>query len=138
MKKLFILCSILMLSLFLPCKVQADEGEPIDEFVYLTKCVQAEAGNQDFRGKRLVAAVILNRVASEKFPNSIVEVINAPRQFAVVANKSINTVEVDQETINACRMELAHRSDTDILYFNNSSQVSGKFCYKYGGHWFGR
>ena len=134
-KKMIILMT--MLSMIFACKVQAVEIEDA-EFVYLTRCVQAEAGNQDFYGKRLVAAVILNRVDDERFPNTITEVINAPKQFAVVRNKIIDTVEVDQETVDACRMELISRVDKDVLYFNNTSKVGGKFCYKYGNHWFGK
>lgn len=112
--------------------------QKISEFEYLTKCVQAEAGNQGLYGKRLVAAVILNRVESDKFPNTIEEVINAPHQFAVVSNGSIEKVEVDEETETACRIELKHRCNEEVLYFNNSSDVSGKYCYKYKDHWFGK
>lgn len=123
------------------------KAEPVIETEYdtlvadidlLERCVQAEAGNQGLTGKRLVAAVILNRVESEKFPNTISEVINAPGQFAVVWNKSIDKVEVDDETRVACRTELKHRCNSEILYFNNSPNVSGKYCYKYKDHWFGK
>lgn len=104
----------------------------------LERCVQAEAGNQGLMGKRLVTAVILNRVNSEKFPNTISDVINAPGQFSVVWNGRINQVEVDDETAVACRIELKHRCNEEVLYFNNSPEVSGKFAFKYGGHWFGK
>ena len=114
------------------------KGEPLNEFDYFTRCVQAEAGNQDFTGKRLVAAVILNRVADERFPDTITDVINAPHQFSVVSNGSINSVDVDSETIRACWLEMNMRSDTEICYFNNSRSVSGKFCYKWGKHYFAK
>lgn len=123
------------------------KAEPVIEVEYdtlvsdldlLERCVQAEAGNQGLTGKRLVAAVILNRVESEKFPNTIPDVINEPGQFAVVWNKSIERVEVDDETRVACRTELKHRCRSDVLYFNNSAEVSGRFCYKYKDHWFGK
>ena len=131
-----VIIATIFMSLIFTCKVQATEVE-FAEFVYLTKCVQAEAGNQDFEGKRLVAAVILNRVEDSRFPNTITEVINAPKQFAVVRNKTINKVIVDQETIDACMIEVIERSNKDIVYFNNSSKVGGKFCFKHGKHWFG-
>lgn len=117
------------------CTLTQDDEE---EIALLMKCVQAEAGNQGFRGKRLVAAVVLNRVASEKFPNTINEVVYQKGQFAVAWNGALNKAEVDEETMLACRIELAHRSNEEILYFNNSPQVSGKFAFKYGGHWFGK
>ena len=132
MRKGFLVISAL---LFLACprNVRAD-----DEFEYLTKCVQAEAGIEDLKGKRLVAAVILNRVEDERFPDTITEVIDAPKQFAVVANGTINEVEADDETILACQLEMQKRTDEEIFYFNNSPKISGKFCYKWGKHYFGK
>lgn len=41
----------------------------------LQRIVQAEAGNEDIMGKLLVANVVLNRYRSEKFPDSIEEVV---------------------------------------------------------------
>lgn len=136
MKK-YVVILLCIISSFLFC-VPVGATEEVDEFEYLTKCVQAEAGNQDIYGKRLVAAVILNRVESDKFPNTITEVINSPHQFAVVSNGSINKVEVDNDTLVACRIELTHRCRDDVLYFNNCPEVSGKYCYQWKGHWFGK
>ena len=41
----------------------------------------SEALNQDVEGKALVMLTILNRVNSDKFPNSIEEVVLAQNQF---------------------------------------------------------
>ena len=41
----------------------------------LQRIVQAEAGNEDIMGKLLVANVVLNRYRSEKFPDSIEEIV---------------------------------------------------------------
>ena len=58
------------------------------EMALIAQLVQAEAGNQDLKGKRLVADVVLNRVDSEKFPNTIEEVIfqKEPVQFSVTVS----------------------------------------------------
>lgn len=130
-----ILLVTMVLALAVPHKVLAAET---DEFDYLTRCVEAEAGNQDLKGKRLIAAVILNRVEDERFPDTITDVINSPKQFAVVANGRIDEVEVNDETVKACKLEMKDRSDDKIIYFNNSSKVGGKYCYKYGKHYFGK
>ena len=102
-----------------------------DELTYMAKCVQAEAGNQDLLGKRLVVDVILNRLESEKYPNTIKGVINAPGQFTVVSSGTINKAIPDEDTIKAIEMELNQKVHDDIYGFNTSS---GKF--KYGDHWF--
>lgn len=45
------------------------------ELKYLTCIIQAEAGNQPYKGKVAVGNVVLNRVDSDRFPNSIKGVI---------------------------------------------------------------
>ena len=57
------------------------EEEYWDSLELLALCVEAEAGNQTLEGKRLVAAVVLNRVASGSFANSISGVIYESGQF---------------------------------------------------------
>jgi len=43
--------------------------------------IQCEAGNQEFEGQVAVGAVIMNRVKSPSYPNTIAEVIYQPNQF---------------------------------------------------------
>ena len=50
----------------------------------LAKVTYAEAGNQTLEQQLAVAAVILNRVESESFPNTIQEVISQKGQFSSV------------------------------------------------------
>jgi len=51
----------------------------------LATIIWCEAGNQSRTGKVAVGAVVLNRVRSAKFPNTIKEVIYQNRQFTPVA-----------------------------------------------------
>ena len=67
----------------------------------LERIVEAEAGDQDSVGKRLVANVILNRVKSSKFPSTIKEVVFAPRQFSPVSDGRYYTVTVSEDTKKA-------------------------------------
>lgn len=53
----------------------------IDEAQELLKIAYAEAGNQGEDGQWLVMSVIINRVNSSEFPNTIHEVIYQPGQF---------------------------------------------------------
>ncbi|MFV8828397.1 cell wall hydrolase [Alkalihalobacterium sp. APHAB7] len=55
----------------------------------MAQCVYAEARGEPYVGMVAVAAVILNRVNSEDFPNTISEVIYEPRAFEPVANGEI-------------------------------------------------
>ena len=140
MKKGVILGVILsvLLAMNTPVSVEAKEKKiEYNEIELLERVVEAEAGNQGLYGKRLVTAVIYNRVDSEKFPNSIYDVLVSPHQFSTVWNGAIDKVEITDETRMAVILEMEHRSDDEILYFN-CGPCSGKFAYKYKGHNFGK
>lgn len=93
-----------------------------EDYEALLKIVQAEAGNQDEEGKMLVAGVVLNRVDSPKFPNSVVKVVKQQKdgvyQFSPVASGSYDRVKVTQETIDAVERVLEGEDLTQgALYF---------------------
>lgn len=88
-----------------------------EEFDYLCRCVEAEAGDQPYKGKCYVVDCILNRVDSNDFPNDVISVINQRKQFEVVSNGRIWKVEVTEETRQAVREELKNRKDYEMLYF---------------------
>ncbi len=56
----------------------------------LSKLVYAEARGESYKGQVAVAAVVLNRVASASFPNTISGVIYQSGAFSCVSNGSIN------------------------------------------------
>lgn len=99
----------------------------------LYSLVQAEAGNQDLDGCRLVADVVLNRIDSDRFPNELEDVIYAPGQFSVVRNGRMAAAKSSDKVIKAVDMELSgERLNTDVLYFNNKPNGGWKF----GDHYF--
>ncbi len=80
-----------------------------NEVTLLAALIQAEGGNQPYDGQVAIGAVVMNRVKSGGYPNSIAEVIYAPGQFGVVSNGSIarylggpkaSCVQAAQEAIN--------------------------------------
>lgn len=56
----------------------------------LAKCVYAEARGEPYTGQVAVAAVVLNRVRSASFPNTIAGVIYQPYAFTAVDDGQIN------------------------------------------------
>lgn len=56
----------------------------------LAKCVYAEARGEPYTGQVAVAAVIINRVKSPSFPNTISGVIYQPYAFTAVSDGQIN------------------------------------------------
>lgn len=123
-----------------------DEEVVCDDYVgedleLLAALIHAEAGNQDMTGKRLVADVVLNRVASPKFPNSIEEVIYDPNQFSPVRDGSLARAlngGTTADDIEAARLALIEgRIDTEILYFTAGGYGRyGTPAYQHGSHYF--
>jgi N-acetylmuramoyl-L-alanine amidase len=96
---------------------------PEDEFVgsdleLLSKIVYLEAGNQSDDGMLAVANVILNRVESDEFPDTVYEVIYQPKQFQPVG-KMDNIEYIPPECIQAAMQALDGISNTEALYFMN-------------------
>lgn len=58
------------------------EEEYYDSLELLALCVEAEAGNQDLTGKRMVVDVVLNRVDAPDWPDTIEGVITQPYAFS--------------------------------------------------------
>lgn len=97
-----------------------------EDYNVLLRIVQAEAGICDEKGKILVANVIINRVKSKKFPNSIKKVVYAPRQFSPVSNGSINRVNVTDETVACVNRALAGEDYSQgALFFMNRKRSGG-------------
>ena len=91
-----------------------------EDYQVLLRIVQAEAGICDPKGKILVADVIINRVLSGKFPDSVKTVVYQPSQFQPVSNGTINTVKVTAETIECVDRALAGEDYSNgALYFMN-------------------
>ena len=91
-----------------------------DDYQVLLRIVQAEAGVCDEKGKILVANVVLNRVKSQEFPDSVRSVVYEPSQFSPVSDGSINSVKVTEETKECVNLALEGEDYSDgALYFMN-------------------
>ena len=78
----------------------ASQGE--SEIYLLARLVHGEARGEPYVGKVAVAAVVLNRVRSASFPNTISGVIYQSGAFDCVADGQINLTP-DSESIRAAR-----------------------------------
>lgn len=64
----------------------------VSDVTLLAALIQAEAGNQPYEGKLAVGAVVMNRVRSGGYPNTIVGVITAPGQFPPATNGTVAAI----------------------------------------------
>ena len=80
-----------------------------------------------YKGKVAVAAVVLNRVKSSSFPNSISGVIYQKGAFSAVSDGQIN-LSPDNESIKAARDAMNGWDPTGgCLYYYNPKKTSNKW-----------
>lgn len=120
-------------------KLEMDSG---DEYI-LKKIAMAEAEDEGIKGKALVMRVVLNRVKSKGFPDSISEVVFQERQFSPISNGRYERVEPDKECQKALKwiQNAAWDESRGALYFESKSASNWhrdnlQFLFKYGGHYF--
>ena len=93
----------------------------------LSKLVYAEARGESYKGQVAVAAVVLNRVASASFPNTISGVVYQSGAFSCVSNGSINNTP-DATAIRAARDALNGWDPTGgCLYYYNPRATSDQW-----------
>ena len=89
------------------------------ETYLLGRLVHGEARGEPYVGKVAVAAVVLNRVRSASFPNTIAGVIYQSGAFDAVADGQINLTP-DEDSLRAARDALAGWDPTGgCLYYYN-------------------
>lgn len=95
------------------------------DMALLAKCVHAEARGESYVGQVAVAAVILNRVKSPKFPNTISGVIYQPYAFTCVNDGQIN-LSPNQSAYNAAQDAMNGWDPTygAIYYYNPKTATS--------------
>jgi N-acetylmuramoyl-L-alanine amidase len=115
-------------------------GYSASDLDLLAAIVYAEAGDQDFTGQRLVADVVLNRVHSPAWPNSVSEVIYQPYQFSPVLDGGLGRAwgNVTESCYEAARLALqGDHINTEVIYFSMYGCSNGIFAFQHGCHCFG-
>ena len=92
----------------------------------LSKVVYSEARGEPYKGQVAVAAVVLNRMASSKFPNTMAGVVYQSGAFTAVADGQIN-LEPDATARKAAQDAINGWDPTSgcLYYFNPNTATSG-------------
>lgn len=120
----------------------------------MANIIFCEAGNQSYAGKKAVGIVVMNRVRSHKFPNTITKVIYQKSQFGPASNGSLNRaftqydkgnftsaahlqcIEAAKETLEGSTIVKLNGTDVEMkTYLFFSGYVSGARL-QIGGHQF--
>ena len=102
--------------------VSAEKFYNGDDLYWLSRIINAEAGNEPLYGKIAVGSVVMNRVSSSMFPQSIYGVIfdmSSGVQFTPAANGTVYNTP-NEESVIAAKLCLEGASVSDsILFFMN-------------------
>lgn len=95
----------------------------------LAALVYCEAGNQCYEGKLAVASVVMNRVRSEAYPDTIAGVIYASGQFSPAGNGKVERrveLGVNDECIQAAREAISGVSNVGTMtHFRRAGNHEG-------------
>jgi N-acetylmuramoyl-L-alanine amidase len=95
----------------------------------LAKCIYAEARGESYTGQVAVGAVILNRVASSQFPNTISGVIYQKGAFTAVSDGQINLTP-NNTAMNAAQDALNGWDPTyGCLYYYNPAVATSSWIF---------
>ncbi|MFZ5645157.1 MAG: cell wall hydrolase [Bacillota bacterium] len=101
-----------------------------DDRNLLARVIEGEAADEPMKGKVAVGAVVMNRVESEKFPDSISQVVYQPLAFEAVSNGQYNR-PLTRESLEAADMALEGKDPTGgALYYWNPAKAKSKWVWQ--------
>lgn len=104
-------------------------GQQSNDLYILAKCIYAEARGEVYVGKVAVGAVVLNRVASPDFPNTIYGVVYQPWAFTSVSDGQMN-LEPDDTAYQAAQDALNGWDPTyGCLYYYNPAVATSSWIF---------
>ncbi len=108
-----------------PSSSSSSGGYSSSDLYLLARCVYGESRGEPYVGQVAVAAVVLNRVKSAAFPNSISGVIYQPYAFTCVSDGQLY-LEPDQSAYNAARDAMNGWDPTNgcLYYYNPATATS--------------
>jgi len=112
------------------------------ELDLIARTVYAEAAGEPYEGKVAVAAVILNRVRSAEFPDTVAGVVYEPWQFSCVGNWMFNSVPSRESYLAALDALNGWDPTNGALYYWNYHIVTNSWLWAkptaavIGNHWF--
>lgn len=109
---------------------QGSQGVATNSDTYLlARCIYGEARGESYTGQVAVGAVVLNRVKSPDFPNTISGVIYQKHAFTAVSDGQINLTP-DQTAINAAKDALNGWDPTGgCLYYYNPVTATSEWIF---------
>jgi len=122
------------------------QSSKVSDEQLIARAINGEARGEPYEGQVAVGAVILNRVASPNFPNTVAGVIYQPGAFTAVSDGQINIpIDPDSTVVKAARDAMNGWDPTGgALYYWNPKTATSKWIWSrkvlkvIGKHYFGK
>lgn len=128
---LLILTLVILMILIIQIKPKnvtaASNSNSTSDVQLLARAINGEARGEPYEGQVAVGAVILNRVKSPKFPNTIAGVIYEPGAFTAVSDGQINVAISESSTVVKAARDALNGWDPSggaIYYFNPATATN--------------
>lgn len=90
------------------------------EIQIIAMITMAEAEDEPEYGKRLVIDTILNRVDSERFPDTIIDVATQPHQYTSMNSDRMSRCYVRDDIYQLVIEEFESRTNYDVIFFTSN------------------
>ena len=114
-------------NLFTEKSVAASDSGTTSDVQLLARAINGEARGEPYEGQVAVGAVILNRVKSSQFPNTIAGVIYQSGAFTAVSDGQINQPIAEGSTVYKAAQDAKNGWDPTggcIYYFNPATATN--------------
>ena len=99
----------------LTCGAEFYNAKDVD---LIARTIAREAGNQSFTGKMALGNLIMNRVRSSRFPNSVYGVLYQKNQFTVVNTSAWQNCRPSSDCVIAAKLAIEGLSITTGTFYN--------------------
>lgn len=114
------------------CDVKPFTEQEWVDICYISRTVEAEAGNQSELGKRLVTDTVLNRLNNGSFGEDVKSIVEAENQYAKGVTASENTIRIVME-------EYRKQTNTEVLHFRTDHfHYWATDLFQVGDHYFSK
>lgn len=112
-------------------KKKAKKKYTASELRYMTAIIYCEARGESYQGKKAVGIIVMNRVRSNKFPDTVKKVIYQSGQFSPVRNGSLNKALAKYDTEKKKdkfdkTMKSCMKAAKEVLNGSTTIKVKGK------------
>jgi len=137
-KKVFVLICLFLLTILIFILINntdksyaAQTAGTTSDVQLIARAINGEARGEPYEGQVAVGAVILNRVSSSSFPNTIAGVIYEKGAFTAVADGQINVPIAENSTVVKAAQDALNGWDptNGALYYFNPNTATNRWIW---------